>query len=677
MSTNNAQSGRAAAVARRKAMVNGQNALGQVATPVAARQRASAPEAIVETSTVTAPISPSSQSRPRREVKPVAAAPIASAAGRDAAKEMRQKQKNGKTGIEASKATPRPRTRPKQEPEQPIVEVRQDKTEKPAKGKERRQNNGRTSVKPEVATVQPGGRLQSKAYRKAQAKGKAGQEAFKSKGSSQSGVKAKLANPDASTREIAKQVRADKCSRGKTCTTGTSRPTRQPRNPKPASSNLEESQTISGQSVSGTMVGQGDKKMTGAETGACQLVSGTEYLGVEEFAGSCATQPTAQAAKVTHTQTTRGQVVSGTTKVGRGESMTGNEVGTCSSITGTEYLPADQSKVYCDSSPVKAKAAGFSVMSRPDPGKAKNVMTNGESRKSQSVTIKSKVPSEAPQKVMPSHTANGNIATGTQVGRLEAVTGGDKGGCKNVTGTGYQSREEAKTCNVEMPKPANKVVASATARGQSVTGDRSGSSVGMTGAEAGDCQTVTGTSYTGMEQSQFCSNDQQAEMKVRQRQGANASVSGVQPGLGGLTGAQKGACQLVSGTHYQGSDQTAMMCDTNNAAIPGESDFPLKIGQTQMYAQPMAETMHSVESVKEQASNITGAGWDTGSKVTGTDGPWAAQRNASIRGSKGQAPMGASQFRPQDSDVPMSPITGSSGNTDTGAKVTLSGGARA
>jgi len=355
MSTSNAQSGRAAAIARRKAQVKGKGHTASAA-PAAPRK----PAAPVAEPVVAAAPAPSQPSRSRRQVSAAPTAkPAASAAGREAAKLKRQQQKNGKSSAGASSTMPHPKAKAKRKPEEPIIEPRQAKAEKPAKRSDRR-----TGVKPQVASQQPSGRLQSKAYRKAQAKGKAGQDAFKSSGSSQSGAKAKLANPDASTREIAQQVRAERCAHGKTCATGGSRPMRKPRNHKDAPSKVGESETLHGQSVSGTQVGQGEKKMTGAESGACQLVSGTEYLGSEEFSKNCDVQPTPQPAKVTQTQTTRGQVVSGTTKVGRGDKMTGNETGTCSSITGTEYLPADQSKMYCGDVPAKSKATGFSVMSQ-------------------------------------------------------------------------------------------------------------------------------------------------------------------------------------------------------------------------------------------------------------------------------------------------------------------------
>lgn len=659
MSANNAQSGRAAAIARRKAQVNGKGAQPSAAPLVARRSDPTpAPEPVVVTSF--APSEPSA----RRQVA-VAVAPVASAAGREAAKLKRQQQKNGKSTAEAAKPMPHPKAKAKQKLEEPLVEVRQVKTEKPAKRQDRR-----IAVKSEVNLVQSSGRLQSKAYRQAQAKGKIGQEAFKSKGASQSGAKAKLANPDASTRDIAKQVRAERCSRGKTCSTGVKRPSRQARSTQAVPQKVGESQTLSGQTVSGTLVGQGRKKMTGAESGACQLVSGTEYLGAEEFSGHCGTQPSAMPAKVTQTQTTRGLVVSGSTGVGRSDKMTGNEPGSCSAITGTEYLPADQSQMFCGSPAAKAKPMGFSVMSQPAQQKA-NKVTGGDSRQSQSITIKPKTPAKTPQKVVASQTAAGVNTTGSQVGRLQAVTGTEKGACKAVTGTGYQSAEEADVlCQMPAVETAPKVVVSGTLGGQKITGDRSGGSANMTGSHAGSCQAVTGTPYVGAEQAASCAAPRQTEMQQRRRQGANPPISGVQPGPQGLTGAQKGACKLVTGNHYQGLDQTAMVCETSQAAVPGESDFPMMIGQAMP---PVAAS----EAVVEQGAKITGDGWDRGSKVTGTDGPWAAQRNASIRGAKAQSPMGASQFRRANFELPMSPITGSAGNTDTGAKVTLSGGARA
>jgi hypothetical protein len=74
---------------------------------------------------------------------------------------------------------------------------------------------------------------------------------------------------------------------------------------------------------------------------------------------------------------------------------------------------------------------------------------------------------------------------------------------------------------------------------------------------------------------------------------------------------------------------------------------------------------------------ITGDDWDRGDHVTGTEGSSATRRNPTRRG----GPMSAMDFRrlePRNAEMPdpVSKVTGSSGNTDTGSLITYSGGAR-
>lgn len=663
----NTQSGREAARAHRQGQKTGKNRTSQPTRPTAKV----APRA-EQTATPAATPAPAAQSPVRRPVAPTSA-PVAVAGGREAAKQARQQQKTGKVSRTQGTPNPHPKAKAKMKDQEPLVQPREKTAESTAPNR----NTDRKKVNTNTGPVaQSGGRNASKAYRKAGSKGKSAQSALKSKGT-QSGVVAKMANPDASTREIAKQIRAERCTKGKQgCapaeSAGAKR--RQAKEQRPGvPSKVGETTTLSGQSVTGTQVGQGRKVMTGAETGACQLVSGTEYLGSEEFAGSCDTQPSAQPAKVTQTQTTRGQIVSGN-EVGNSESVTGDRTGQCSAITGTEYIPADQSQMFCGTdAAVKSAQTAFTVMSQPSQEGRTSKVTGGENYKSHSTTIR---PQNSPQKVVASMTAMGTMTTGTQVGRQSDVTGTEAGSCGTVTGTEYQSSEEAIACGVEPAQPAKKVTISATTAGQTITGDRSGGNFEMTGAESGACQSVTGTGYIAAEQAASCSPDQQAMIAQRQRQGVNHAVSGIQPGPQGLTGAQKGACEVVTGTHYQGQDQTAMVCDASNVAMPGQTDFPQVMGQSAM---PVAMPMAPVAEVQQdEGTKITGDGWDRSSKVTGTEGPWASQRNSSIRGASGQPPMGAANFRPVAmEEVPQSPITGSAGNTNVGAKVTLSGGARA
>lgn len=683
MSGNNTPSGRTQAMARRKTKVSGN---AKPAVPTRAQRKSAAP-AQVEVAAVSAPrrevVEPSS----RRPVQ--SQQPISVAEGREAAKTRRKQTMSGK----AAKSQPNQsaNTRVRKKPE-PIIEPRA-MTEPKAPAKRAEVAGKVNAVKNTTLVADNSGRKMSKAWRKALVKGKTGETAYKSK-TGHAGTVAKMTNPDASTREIARSVRKERCTKGKSC--GTKVETSKKRQGAKARSNNNApekvgfSETLSGQSVSGTKVGQG--QLTGAESGACKLVSGSEYLGTEEF-NSCSETPKAAPAKVTTTQTTKGQTISGN-KMGQAQSVTGDRAGQCSGVTGTDYLPADQSDIVCaaNSTAAVAQNGGFSIS--PGPSSTVNssgTMTLDASERqvsggnnypamSGSIQPSSGETNSAPTKVVMSTTFAGNATTGTQVGRPQDVTGGDSGYCKHVTGTGYQGKEEVETiCQTSAPTDMpTKVEVSGTFAGQYVTGDRSGGNGNITGGEAGRCKSVSGTPYVGKESFENnCSIEQQAAQKKTQTNARQFghSLTGVQPGPQGLTGAQKGACELVSGTHYQGADQASVLCQTSQAAAPGESDFPMMMGQ----AVPvnMSQPVASVEPAPK-SSSITGDGWDRGSKVTGIDGPFATQRNPSIQGMQGQTPMGAANFRPQAmEEVPQSPITGSAGNTEQGAKVTLSGGARA
>jgi hypothetical protein len=678
----NTPSGRTQAIARRKSRASG----NVPAIPTRAQSASSAPVQVQSASS--APRQEVVEPSIRRPVRP--SHPVSVAGGREAAKKRRKQMMNGQAV--SNQPQPKAKGREKKTPE-PIVEPRA-KIETKAKSK-RADTSGRRNPVNTANIADNSGRKMSKAWRKALAKGKLGADAYKSK-TGHSGSIAKMTNPDASTREIARSVRAERCSKGKTNCAATTETSKKRQSSRSRSNDLPEkvgfSETLSGQSVSGIEVGQGS--LTGAETGACQLVSGTEYLGIEEFKSHCSDSPKAAPSKVTTTQTTKGQTISGN-KMGQAKSVTGDRAGQCSGVTGTDYLPADQSDILCASKSGHAGAqnGGFTINPGPSP-QTNSSGTNsldGSDRKvsggndypamSGSIQPSSTPTNEVPKKVVMSTTLAGNATTGTQVGRPQDVTGGESGYCKNVTGTGYQGKEEVETvCHASVPtNTPGKVNVSGTFGGQKVTGDRSGGNSNITGGEAGRCKSVSGSPYMGKESFESsCSVEEQTMVQKKTQPSGRQHgypLTGIQPGPQGLTGAQKGACELVSGTHYQGADQAGALCLSSQAASPGESDFPMMMGQ----ATPvdMSQPFPSVEPAPK-SSSITGDGWDKGNKVTGIDGPFAAQRNPSIRGMQGQTPMSAANFRPiAMEEVPQSPITGSSGNTGQGSKVTLSGGARA
>ena len=215
-------------------------------------------------------------------------------------------------------------------------------------------------------------------------------------------------------------------------------------------------------------------------------------------------------------------------------------------------------------------------------------------------------------------------------------------------------------------------------------------------------------------------------------------MTGQQPAIGGvMTGDAKGACEDVTGTPYVGADQYAQACPATpaDAASP---DFPQPIGNAPWgqfsVSSPAGEAQSSTSTGSvtgnryedqshitgpfgmasgkvtgtEQArfgvssdsaapatapvvegrvkSRITGEGmdagpkitgddWERGDSVTGTEGRAASGRNPTKRGMQ-NAMSAVSHKRNTEMVEPVSKVTGGSGNTEHGALVTYSGGAR-
>ncbi|VAW47148.1 Carboxysome shell protein CsoS2 [hydrothermal vent metagenome] len=651
-------SGRSQAIARRKSRGNSAATAAPIATKRAAR--GVAPQAVTTVKTSVRTSVSSSQ-------------PIVVAEGREMAKQRRKQLMSGQST--SAKSQPASRTRQKPKPEA-TIEPRAKSEVKP-RSSVNSATNGRAQVKSTVVEASSG-RMLSKARRKSKAKGQAGVAAYKSSGGAAS-IVAKACNPEASGRDIAKSVRTERGKRGKSGGVSSSDVSKRRQSRKKRSGGSVDkvgfSETLSGQVVSGTQVGQG--QLTGAERGDCQLVSGTEYLGMEEFSAHCSEAPAPATTKVTMTQTTKGQTISGN-RMGQVKTVTGDRAGLCSGVTGTEYLPADQGSTFCgtQAANMKTSTGGFSIhpslADSPKSSANNSKVSGGNDFPVQSGSIQPSSVEEgvAPKKVVMSTTFAGNKTSGTQVGRLESVTGVESGYCQSVTGTGYQGQEEvASVCQAPAVsgESRKKVSVSGTfSSKQNVTGDRTAEPLKTTGASKGNF--LAGSSFVQQ------SNVKQDVQPVQVNSGH--PLTGAQPGISGLTGAQTGACELVTGTQYQGVDQMNLVCKGSNIATPGESDFPISIGETSPVE--MSQPLASVEAMMSSASVITGDGWDSGSKVTGTGAPLTPARNPSIRGMAGQAPLNAANFRPNSmQEVPPSPITGSAGNTSDGVKVTLSGGARA
>jgi len=475
------------------------------------------------------------------------------------------------------------------------------------------------------------GRMLSRARRSAMSgRGKAGLEAH-SKGNSSASL-ARQANPEISGRDLARVVRDTRSKSGsRGCASGAPARTRRPRNAAEA------------KAISGTKVDHSEK-LTGDEVGLCNTgVTGTSYMSAEVFDKFCQGEAPKAPAKVETTQTLSGGVVTSGGKVGGSAVMTGAEAGSCRSVTGSEYLGREHFSQLCDSTP-QAK----------------------------------------PAKISQSLTQRGTVISGPKSERSEKVSGNERGSCESITGTPYAGSEQFES---------------------------------------------------------FCSTDEQRENRQRSAMrtptNAGRDISGIQPGLVGkrMSGAEAGACQTVSGTPYLAAGEVRDVCGAQ-AALPGEADFPQTVGGAFSVVPPAASPeagsmaeggvtgsgyegegpitgtfsmgqgkvtgtekarfgsreanvvtavakpdASEVQSSRvtgegiETGLNITGDDWDRGDRVTGTEGRSSVQRNPSRRGPVSAMPEVANKREPQVMRESAN-VTGGSGGSQGVAAITVSGGAR-
>jgi hypothetical protein len=407
------------------------------------------------------------------------------------------------------------------------------------------------------------------------------------------------------------------------------------------------SETAMGQLVTGTKVGR-SVKTTGDEQSTCRNITGTEYMGADIFRDFCQTEPAPSAApKVRVSPTIQGQQVTGN-ELGRSTKVTGDEPGTCKNITGTEYLSPSQYGQFCGTKPQPGprkigvtQTLGGRPVSGNMVGRSGKV-TGDELGAEVSLTgTQYTAPSDigtdiAPPKVGLSTTLSGGSVTGTRVGRSTKVTGDEPGSCRVVTGDEYVDLSQYQGCKVEAKPEPPKVGASATNKGQFVSGTQTGRSTKVTGDEPGTCKAITGTPYAGLEQaSDYCEAPAQKEIKARTRPLAmtpGPAMTGRQPGIssakaggrnfgGGMTGAGKGACEPLTGTPYVGTDQFAEACG-GNGAQPGASDFPRSLdgGDAPWQQFSVESPAQQAFEAKQRGGGVTGTVYESERHITGPFG---------------------------------------------------------
>jgi hypothetical protein len=464
------------------------------------------------------------------------------------------------------------------------------------------------------------------------------------------------------------------------------------------------SSTGRGNRVTGNEVGRSGK-VTGDEPGTCKQVTGTEYVGAGQSEAFCGAKAGKGPAKITSAETRGGKSVTGN-NVGRSGKVTGDEVGADRVLTGTQYMQRGDGKAH-GGVPAKVGASatlrGGEVtgtvvgrrqnMTGDEAGSCRNVTGDDYIGQEQFGQFCESTPKPKDRKVGVSATLSGERVTGTMTGRAERVTGDEPGTCKTVTGTPYAGAEQyGRFC-----EPSQADAAAARMRdgkrmfGSVMTGIQPSVGGKMTGDEKGACESVSGTPYVGADQAAAVCPAIAAEPgapdfpqpldgqawgqfsvapSVRESRDSQPNLS--QPGSG------------VTGSTYEAGHITGPFgMATGKVTGTEEARFGRASGEPVVAESPMeSELVHGRVKSRitgegiDAGPKITGDDWDRGDRVTGTEGTSALARNPSRRGPGMPMAAAMAHGRPEEVPEPVSKVTGGSGNTEKGALITYSGGAR-
>lgn len=351
---------------------------------------------------------------------------------------------------------------------------------------------------------------------------------------------------------------------------------------------VEEGNTLRGNLITGTQV-ERTKTITGIEAGSCRAITGTEYIGAEQYKELCTTTPPAAPTKVGVGSTSRNQRVSGT-QVGRSAQVTGDEHGACKNVTGNEYLNTEQFEFLCASKPAPS-----------------------------------------PAKVGMSATQAGHRVSGTEVGRSTKVTGDEPGACLKLTGSQYYQPDQSGAVCQGSGVP-HKVSVMSTVRGRPVTGINVASSAAVTGSEYGACADVTGTEYNGLQQYQGCNRapvltpEKVTVMRTWREQSVSGTTVEHNPKV---TGDEYGGCQPISGTEYIGPGQYSALC----APATGYDGLA---ASRQRIATPRGVAGATMTGVRQGIEHkVTGSARGTANRLSGT--PYSDDAHPVLSGAVGMS----------------------------------------
>ncbi|MBD3669988.1 MAG: carboxysome shell protein [Gammaproteobacteria bacterium] len=457
------------------------------------------------------------------------------------------------------------------------------------------------------------------------------------------------------------------------------------------------SATTHGNSVTGNRLGRSGT-VTGNEPGSCKNVTGDEYVGAEQTESFCGSKSAPSPSKITSSQTRKGKDVTGD-NVGRSKRVTGDEGGASRELTGTQYMQRGNgnapAKVGASNTLRGGSMTGTMVgrserVTGDEPGSCKNVTGDDYVGQEQYQGFCAKTPAPTDRKVGVSQTLKGEGVTGTQTGRSGKVTGDESGTCKAVSGTPYAGAEQYEGyCRTE-----DTTMAMARARrpqqnvGAAMTGIQPGLGGKATGDSKGACESLTGTPYVGADQySQVCPSTPAdtsspdfpqplsggaawgdfsvtSPVHASQSQEVHSAVTGSSYEKGQITGPFGMAGGKVTGT------EEARFGHGRGQVVTPSAPPQAEMVEGRLKSRVTGEGM-------EAGLKITGDDWDRGDSVTGTEGTSAVRRNPTRRGNGGSVMSERVEpKRNEELPVPNSKVTGGSGNTEKGAFVTYSGGAR-
>ncbi len=136
--------------------------------------------------------------------------------------------------------------------------------------------------------------------------------------------------------------------------------------PAPKDRKVGVSATNKGQTVTGTLTDR-ESKVTGNEPGSCKAVTGTPYAGAEQMVNFCQAEDAAMASvRNRELRSTPAMPLTGL-QPGVGGVMTGAHKGACEPVSGTPYIGADQ---YADACPATAATTASPDFPQPIGGNA-------------------------------------------------------------------------------------------------------------------------------------------------------------------------------------------------------------------------------------------------------------------------------------------------------------------